>query len=222
MAFRLTVDEGRLPPARGGPGTRWTRGTILWVLVAFVLLMILTFPFTFFFDVHLTPFGFMYSYFWAFPQAAILYAVAFRLRAPWTSTVLMGAQGIVGAPIDYYFDWVAQRNLVEGWYAVLYIPLFLAVGLVADLTLRFLQPERFPVRASVLSALLFTAATLAGWVLATVALYRWGGSFADTWLGYGYFLIPYALATGALGGYVGHGIARDVRAFGGRRDAEPG
>jgi len=191
------------------------------VLVAFVLLMVLTFPFTFFFDVHLTPFGFMYAYFWAFPQAAILYAVAFRLRAPGTSTVLMGAQGIIGAPVDYYFDWVVQRNLVDGWYAALYIPLFFAVGLVADLSLARLRPFSFPVRASLLSAFLFTAATLAAWALAMVSLYPWNGLLEDTWLRYGYFLIPYALATGALGGYVGYGLARDIRPLGRRIDAEP-
>ncbi len=210
---RHELDEGRLPPARGGPVSQWTRVTVLWVLVALVLLMALTFPFTFFFDVHLTPFGFMYSYFWAFPQAAIVYAVGFRLRAPWTSTVLMGVQGILGAPVDYYFDWVVQRNLIEGWYAALYIPLFLAVGLIADLSLAYLRPDRFPVRASLLSAFLFTGATLGAWILASVLLYPWNGSFDGTWLQYGYFLIPYALATGALGGYVGYGFARDFDSF---------
>lgn len=170
---------------------------------------VLTFPFTYFFDTDLTPYGFMYAYFWALPQAVIVYFVAFRLRARGSSTILFGLQGIVGAPVDYYLDWVVQQNLIGPLYALLYVPLFFLVGAVADVSLMWLRPESRPGRASTISAFAFTSAVLAMWTLATVSFYPWPGTFEGSWLMYGDFLIPYALATGALGGYVGFSLARD-------------
>src|SRR3989304_7873303 len=110
----------------------WTRRDLLMVLVAFTGMMILQFPFTFFFDTVLTDIGFLYAYFWALPQAAILYFVAFRLRVRWTATVTVGLMGIIGAPIDHYFEWVAPRNLIAPIYALGYIPLFIIMRLSSD------------------------------------------------------------------------------------------
>ena len=84
----------------------WILRDLKWILLVLVVLMILQFPFTFFFDTMLTDIGFLYTYFWAFPQAAILYFVAFRLRIRWTATMIVGLMGIIGAPVDYYFEWV--------------------------------------------------------------------------------------------------------------------
>ena len=194
----------------------WTRRDLLMVLIAFAVMMILQFPFTFFFDTILTDIGFLYAYFWALPQAAILYFVAFRLRVRWTSTMIIGLMGIVGAPVDYYFDWVVQRNLIAPIYALGYIPLFIIMGLSADISLMKLHPEKKPLRASLISSLVFTTTVLLAFVIATLFFYpvsHGGASTFDVpWISMGTFLIPYSLATGTLGGYLGFTIARDFHA----------
>jgi len=185
----------------------WTRRDLLMVLVAFAVMMILQFPFTFFFDTILTDIGFLYIYFWALPQAAILYFVAFRLRVRWTSTLIVGLMGIIGAPVEYYFDWVVQQNLVAPVYALGYIPLFVIMGLSADVSLVKLHPEKRPLRATLISSFVFTATALLALAFATFFFYP---TLDAPWINMGSFLIPYSLATGTLGGYLGFCIARDV------------
>ena len=185
----------------------WTRRDILMVLIAFAVMMILQFPFTFFFDTVLTDIGFLYAYFWAFPQAAILYFVSFRLRIRWTSTLILGLMGIIGAPVDYYFDWVVQQNLIAPVYALGYIPLFIIMGLSADISLMKLHPERKPLRAALVSSFIFTATVLLTFAFATFVFYP---SVDAPWINMGTFLIPYALATGMLGGYLGFSINKEL------------
>ena len=183
---------------------------MLWVLLAFAIMMVLQFPFIFFFDTMLTDIGFLYLYFFALPQAAILYFTAFRLRVRWTSTVMLGINGIIGAPVDYYFDWVVQQNLISPVYAFMWTPLYIITGMVADISLMKLHPERKPIRASLISAFMFTAAVIATTVFATYFFYPQPLTLDVPWIKEGSFLLPYSLATGAMGGYLGHTIARDM------------
>ena len=177
------------------------------VLIAFAVMMMLQFPFTFFFDTVLTDIGFLYAYFWSLPQAAILYFVAFRLRVRWTSTLIVGLMGVIGAPVDYYFDWVVQQNLVAPVYALGYIPLFVIMGLSADVSLMKLHPERKPLKAVLISSFVFTATVLFAFAFATFVFYP---SADAPWINTGTFLIPYALATGMLGGYLGFSINKEL------------
>src|SRR4030065_456764 len=149
----------------------WTRGDLLIVLIAFAVMMVLQFPFTFFFDTILTDIGFLYAYFWALPQAAILYFVAFKLRGRWTATTIIGLMGIIGAPVEYYFDWVVQQNLIAPVYPVGYIPLFIIMGLSADVSLMKLHPEKKPLGAALISSFVFTATVLLAFAFATFVFY---------------------------------------------------
>ncbi len=186
------------------------------ILLAFIVMLILQFPFTFFFDTTLTDIGFLYAYFWALPQAAILYFVAFKLRVRWTATIMVGLMGVIGAPVDYYFDWVVQRNLISPVYALGYIPLFILMGLSSDISLMKLNPEKKPRRAALVSAFVFTTTVLLVFAFATFFFYQMsrGGPIIlnAPWLEMGTFLIPYALVTGTLGGYLGLSIAKDTDA----------
>jgi hypothetical protein len=184
----------------------------LYVLLAFVLMSVLEFPFVFFFDTVLTNIGFLYVYMWAFPQAAILYFVAFRLRAHWTSTIMMSLIGIVGAPIDYYFEWIVQQNLLSPIHAFMYIPLYVITGLVADISLMRLHPEQKPIKASLISAFIFTAVVAITTAFATYVFYPTPLTLNIPWIKAGSFLIPYSLVTGAMGGYLGCSIVRDMEA----------
>jgi hypothetical protein len=185
---------------------------LLWVLLAFGIMMVLQFPFIFFFDTMLTDIGFLYLYFFALPQAIILYFTAFRLRVRWTSTVMLGINGLIGAPVDYYFDWVVQQNLISPIYAFMWTPLYIITGMAADISLMKLHPERWPIRASLISAFMFTAAVIATTVFATYSFYPQPLTLDVPWIREGNFLLPYPLVTGAMGGYLGYTIARDVEA----------
>jgi hypothetical protein len=181
----------------------------MWVLVVFLTMFVLEIPYVFFFDTVLTNIGFLYVYMWALPQAMILYFVAFKLRVHWTSTVLVGLQGVVGAPIEYYFEWVVQKNLIAPVFAAMWIPLYVIMGLSADVSFKALHPQRTPIRAAAISAFVFTVVVIVGTIFATYVFYPTPLTLDVPWIRVGGFLIPYALATGALGGYLGFCIARD-------------
>jgi hypothetical protein len=188
----------------------WTRQTMLWVALAFVMMSILQYPFVSFFDTILTRIGFLYIYFWALPQAIVIYFIAFKFRVRWSSTLLLGLLGILGAPIDYYFEWVVQKNLLSPIHAFLYIPLYFLVGLSADVSLVLLRPERQPRKAALVSSCIFTLAVLVTTIFATFLFYPMPVKLQGTWLDYAGFLIPYSLITGVIGGYIGYSMARDT------------
>ncbi len=191
----------------------WTSRAILWLLLATALMMALEFPFVFFFDTNLTNVGFMYVYFWMLPQAIILYFVAFKLRVQWSSTFILGMIATIGAPIDYYFDWVVQQNLIAPIFSILYIPLYIITGLSADISLMKLRPLSKPARASLISSTMLALITLGTTAFAAISFYPSNTNAilsSSAWLKVGMqFLIPYAIATGALGGYLGFCMARD-------------
>src|SRR3990170_3139188 len=119
----------------------WNKKTVSWILLTFTIMMLLEFPFVFFFDTVLTNIAFLYLYFWAFPQAIILYFTAFKLHVRWTNTAMMTLLGVIGAPVEYYLDWVVQQNLISPAYALLYVPLYMMTGLAADVVLIKLHPD---------------------------------------------------------------------------------
>jgi hypothetical protein len=85
-------------------------------------------------------------------------------------------------------------------------------GMVADISLMKLHPERKPIRASLISALMFTAAVIATTVFATYFFCPQPLTLDVPWIMEEHFLLPYSLATGAMGGYLGRTIARDIEA----------
>jgi hypothetical protein len=186
--------------------SKWTRKTLQWIILAFIVYVTLKWPFIWFFDTMLTEIGFLYVYMWALPEAAILYFVAFRLRVRWSSTFIIGLAGIIGAQIAFYFEWIVMSNLNAPIFAFMYLPLFIIRGLSADISLMMLIPKWKPLRATLVSSFIFTAIVLFTTVFADFFFYPSPGLF----LSFGDFLIPYSLVTGTLGGYLGFSIARDI------------
>jgi len=88
----------------------------------------------------------------------------------------------------------------------MYIPLFIIRGLSADISLMMLLPKWKPLRATLVSSFIFTAIVLSTTIFADFFFYPLPGLF----LSFGNFLLPYSLATGTIGGYLGFSIARDI------------
>jgi hypothetical protein len=110
------------------------------------------------------------------------------------------------------------------YLSFLYITLFLATGLAADISLMKLHPGRRPIRASIVSSFIFATTVLVTTGIAALFFYPDPSSFLSgegsrtihviinaAWVKMGTdFLIPYSIITGALGGYLGYSIARDT------------
>ncbi len=77
----------------------WTRRDILMVLIAFAVMMILQFPFTFFLDTVLTDIRFLYAYFWAFPHGSnTLFCIIQASHSLATSYSILGLMGTNWSP----------------------------------------------------------------------------------------------------------------------------
>jgi phosphate/sulfate permease len=148
----------------------------------------------------------------------------FKLRIRWIFTFILGLTGIVRAPFDYYFEVVLEQNLIAPIFAFMYTPLFAIMGLSTDISLMKLHPEKRPIQASVISSFILAATVLGTIAFAAFFFYPQESLSAkedngiiialvasSPWLKVGVdFLIPYSLATGALGGYIGFNIAKDT------------
>lgn len=98
------------------------------------------------------------------------------------------------------------------------------MGLSADISLIKLHPEKQPISASIISSFILALTVLGTIAFAAIFFYPLqpplspkedNGIIAFVtsapWVKAGMdFLIPYSLVTGALGGYIGFGIARDI------------
>ncbi|MFX1451036.1 MAG: hypothetical protein ACFFCM_09350 [Promethearchaeota archaeon] len=186
----------------------WTKKSILIVLLIFLFVCTIRFPFIFLFDLVFTKIGNFYVYIWALPEALILYFTALRLRIKWTSTMILGIQGIIGIPIDYYYEWVEVRNLISPWFAVAWGICFILMGLSADISLILTYFENKKARSVCFSSLFFTATVLLLTYLGNSLFYNINIFYlpyiiGPDWNAVAPLFIPYTLATGILGGYLG-------------------
>ena len=74
----------------------WTKKSIIIVFLIFLFVCTVRFPFILLFDLEFTKIGNFYVYIWALPEALFLYYTALRLKIKWTSTTILGIQGIIG------------------------------------------------------------------------------------------------------------------------------
>lgn len=187
----------------------WTKRSFFWVLLAFIIIATIRFPFVFLFDTILTKIGNFYVYIWAFPEALFLYYTAFKLKIKWTSTTILGIEGIVGIPIDYYFEWIVDRNLVSPWCAVDWGIFFIIMGISADISLILLYHKNTNGLSAIFSSLIFTMTVilltyLGNTLFYSINLYYFMYPFAPNWNTVAPIFVPYALVTGMLGGYLGY------------------
>jgi len=191
---------------------RWTKQAFGWTLLAVLALFCLIGVFTVFFDIVLLKIGCIYVYFAMFLETLLLYFTYARLRVKGLGVILFGITGAVGIPMDLYFEWIAERNLSSPSGAVGWFIAFFLMGLSADLSLWLLRPEENEGTAMTVSATIFSETVI---VVNTIALglFYTNPGWPRDFLKFGYFLIPYAIITGALGGYIGWHLADDLSSF---------
>jgi hypothetical protein len=79
----------------------------------------------------------------AFFMVLVVVYPAARLRRFGAATAVFLLYATVGSFIEYYMQWVVERQLVSPWGGLAWGLLGMLVGLIADLTFRFL-PARVP------------------------------------------------------------------------------
>jgi len=117
---------------------------------------------------------------------------------------------ITGLYIEYYFEWVAARNLVSPWAVVGWCVIGLLIGLSADLAYRFL-----PVRWSERSRAITTGVVMGvvNFLLVIVALtffYVEQQSSPGSFLGVAYYGLPLLIVNSGFGGYTAYAISQNV------------
>jgi hypothetical protein len=118
----------------------------------------------------------------------------------------------LGAVMDYYGDWVVSRNLIGPRYALGWTPIFLGIGMAADLAFRIAprgwHPRWQAVMVGVLFGLAFYLLVLSG----LSALYPPTDEVWHIWYfkqGV-YFTLPWMLINGGFAGYSAYALSMRV------------
>jgi hypothetical protein len=140
----------------------------------------------------------------------LLYFTYSRLRVKWIGTILFGIPGVIGMPIDIYFEWIEEQVLISplsgfGWFLI-----FLLIGFFADISLWLAKPVKGEGKAILISS--FTLTFMSIFLNAIALLFFYINLYF--FLGYiqfSYFLIPFALFNGVCGGFIGWHINKDFK-----------
>jgi hypothetical protein len=138
------------------PSRRWRLKAWQTTLLFGFALFIITGPSVFFFDylagsatlgLGVSPssgfhgIGMFYLYMVSYFSSLIVILPALLTRRFGTATAVFLPYVIVGFPINYYFEWVADHTWVAPWSGLGWTAAFLLTGLSVDLALRYL-PEK--------------------------------------------------------------------------------
>lgn len=118
----------------------------------------------------------------------------------------------LGAVMDYYGDWVVSRNLIGPWYALGWTPIFLGIGLAADLANRYAPCDWHPRWRAVMIGVTFGLAFYLLVLLGLSALYPPTDEVWHIWYfkeGV-YFTLPWMLINGGFAGYSAYAFAMRV------------
>lgn len=118
---------------------------------------------------------------------------------------------IGGLFVEYYFEWVLTRSLINLWAVVGWCAIGLLTGLSADLAYRYL-PVDFNERLRAIATGLAVGVVTFLLVLVAISFFyieRQAGQ--GSFLGIAYYGVPFLLVNSAFGGYTAYAIARDYK-----------
>jgi uncharacterized BrkB/YihY/UPF0761 family membrane protein len=117
---------------------------------------------------------------------------------------------LTGLYFEYYFDLVAEHNLISYWGVIGWCLVGLAIGLSADLSYRFLPARWSPRWRAILTGAVMS---LVNFLLVGMALsffYVAPQSGSGSFLGVAYYGLPLMLANSAFAGYTAYAISQHV------------
>lgn len=182
----------------------WNKRSLGLNLIGFVLIAIISAIFTVFFDIIMIKIGYIYLYFVMTFLMMITYFFCVYLKTKGTALFFFGLCGILGIPIEFIIEWQIENTLNSPWGALYWALIYIAYGLSIDLSLWLLKPAKNEKKAVLISSLIssisFVILSIIAGPFYKVELMAPG---VDNILTYGYFMIPYSIIQGIMGGFIG-------------------
>jgi hypothetical protein len=189
----------------------WNKRSLGLNIIGFMSIAIVTAIFTVFFDIVMIEIGYIYLYFVMIFLMMITYFFCIYLKTKGTALFFFGLCGIIGIPIEFILEWQIENSLKSPWGAVYWALIYIAYGLSIDLSLWLLKPAKNE-RKAVLFSSLISSVSFVLLSIVSGSFYKSGFSVpgVDDFLTYGYFLIPYSIIQGVMGGFIGWYIANYI------------
>ncbi|MFW9968946.1 MAG: hypothetical protein ACFFDF_02015 [Candidatus Odinarchaeota archaeon] len=190
----------------------WNKRSLGLNIIGFMLIAVLSAIFTVFFDIVMIKIGYIYLYFVLIFLMMVTYFFCVYLKTKGTALFLFGLNGIIGIPIELIVEWEIEGTLISPWSAIFWALIYIGYGLSIDLSLWLLKPAKNEKKAVLISSLISSVSILLLSILALTSFYKSNLSVPgiDDFLTYGYFLIPYSIIQGLMGGFIGWYIANNL------------
>lgn len=190
----------------------WDKRSLGLNIIGFMLIAIITAIFTVFFDIVMMEIGYIYIYFVLIFLMMVTYFFLVNLKTKGTATFFFGICGIIGIPIEFIIEWQIENTLKSPWGALYWALIYVGYGLSIDLSLWLLKPARNEKKAVLISSLVSSISIILLSILAGATFYKTGLSVpgVDDFLTHGYFMIPYSIIQGVMGGFLGWYIANNL------------
>jgi hypothetical protein len=190
----------------------WNKRSLGFNIIGFMLIAILTAVFTVFFDIVWLDIGYIYLYFVLIFLMMVTYFFVFNLKTKGTATFLFGINGLIGIPIEFVIEWQIENTLASPWSALYWALIYVAYGLSIDLSLWLSKPAKNERKAVLISSFISSVGIILLSILALSTFYKSGLTLpgTDDFLTYDYFMIPYSIIQGVMGGFLGWYIANHL------------
>jgi hypothetical protein len=190
----------------------WNKRSIGLNIVGFMMIAVLTAVFTVFFDIVMMKIGYIYLYFVMIFLMMATYFFIVLLKTKGSATFFFGINGLIGIPIELVIEWEIENTLKSPWSAVFWALIYVAYGLSIDLSIWLSKPGKNERRAVLISSLISTVSII---ILSIIALENFYKSAIEVpgfehFLTYDYFLIPYSIIQGVMGGFLGWYLANVI------------
>ena len=156
--------------------------------------------------------GYIYLYFVMIFLMMVTYFFLTFLKTKGSATFFFGINGFIGIPIELIIEWDIENTLKTPWSAVFWALIYVAYGLSIDLSLWLSKPGKNERKAVLISSLISTVSII---ILSIIALENFYKSAMEVpgfehFLTYDYFLIPYTVVQGVMGGFLGWYVANVI------------
>jgi len=190
----------------------WNKRSLGLNIIGFMSIAILSAVFTVFFDIVMIGIGYIYLYFVMIFLMMVTYFFYVKIKTKGTALFLFGINGIIGIPIEFVMEWQIENTLISPWGAVYWALIYIAYGLSIDLSLWLLKPAKNERKAVLISSLISSVSFVLLSILALETFYKSDLSVPglEHFLTYGYFMIPYSIIQGVMGGFIGWYIANYI------------
>jgi len=115
---------------------------------------------------------------------------------------------LIGIGIELWLEYYTNPVLKSPWGAVGWGAIYVAYGLVADLSMYLVKIMRNETLAIILSSIIFCSFSIGLSIIPLKLFYITALAVTKDFLTYGYFLIPFGIVQGAIGAFTGVNLAK--------------